>query len=168
MIIDKTEIRLHREISQNVRDEKINPIIEDAELLDLKPLLGDQLYFDLLANIAEVKYTNLLDPLEYTYNEKTYKHQGLKKVLSIFTFARYIIHGSFTDTGFGTVQKKNQDSEPVSEAQKRNVYTKDRQTAVAYFNEVALYITRNGDTYPEWTTGNFSRTPGMRISKITT
>jgi len=167
MLIDKTEVRNHREISRGVRDEKINPFIEDAENLDLKPLLGDKLYFALIAAPTDARFVDLLDPKTYTYNDNTYQHQGLKKVLSIFSFARYQIHGSFTDTGFGFVSKKTQDSEPVSETQKRNLYTKERQTAVAYFNEVALFLSRNSDIYPEWNSGSVSRALGsIRITKI--
>lgn len=167
MLITKTDISNVRDISRGVRDEKINPFIEDAEILDLLPLLGEQFYHDLAANTTSQIYVDLLEPKEYTYDGKTYKHHGLKRVLSIFAYSRYIVHGSFTDTGFGFVQKANQDSQPVSETQKRNIYTQERQTAVAYFNEVALYINRNITNYPLWGSSHKSGTSSFRVSKIT-
>ena len=134
MLIDKTEIAKHRTISKSVRNDKINPYIEDAETLDLKPLLGNALYFDLVKNQASVNYTALLDGSEFDVDGIAYKHPGLKKVLSIFSNARYVLFGSNTDTTFGLVQKSHQDSVPVPQTGKRDIYKKDQQTAIQYFN----------------------------------
>ena len=167
MLIDKTEIAIHREISRTLKNDKINPIIEDAELLDLKPLLGEALYNDIVDNPTTAANIKLLDPLTYTYNGTQYKHQGLKKVLSIFVNSRYVLSGSYVDTGFGLVQKNNQDSTPVPEASKRNIHKQDKQTATAYFNEVALYLNRNASDHPLWNSGcNTTSISGIRISKI--
>lgn len=166
-LIDKTEIAKHREVSRSVRDDKINPHIEDAQLLDLKPLLGDSLYDHVINNLTDTNVLNVLNPHTYTYNGNQYQHQGFKKVLSLFSYTRYIIHGSFTDTGFGMVQKSNQDSSPVPEAQKRNIYTKDRQAAIAYFNEISLFMNRFPSLYATWKSGSTSRKSSFRISKIT-
>lgn len=169
MLINKTEIAKHREVARNVRDDKINPFIEDAELLDLKPLLGNKLYMALTTNYTDQRFIDLLEPKEFEVDGVPYKHQGLMKVLSIFAYARYIIQGSFTDTAFGFVQKSNQDSTPVSESSKRNIYQQDRQTATSYFSDISLYLSYNVSRYPEWKS-NCSTTPkrNFRISKITT
>lgn len=167
MLINKTEIAKHRTISKTVRDDKIDPFIEDAELLDLKPLLGNALYFDLVKNSTDQKYVDLLDAKEFAVNDITHKHLGLKKVISIFANARYVLFGSNTDTPFGLVQKGHQDSVPVSGTTKRDIYTKDRQTAAQYFSDIALFLDNNKDTYPLWkagcSSGRFNR---LRISKI--
>lgn len=167
MLIDKTDIAQHREISRSVKDDKINPYIEDAELLDLKPLLGELLYNDIVDNSGDAIYVDLLEPKTYTYDGKNYKHSGLKKVLSIFANARYVIHGSYTDTGFGLVQKSNQDSQPVSETQKRNIYKKEQQTATAYFGAIALFLDRNKTVYPLWKVNCQSGNRRIRFNKIT-
>jgi len=91
MLIDKLEILKHREISKNVRTTKINPFIEDSQFLDLKPLLGDAFYVDLIKNQTEVKYIELLDGKEYDYDGKTYSFAGLKKILSIHLHIYLII-----------------------------------------------------------------------------
>lgn len=168
MLIDKTEIAKHREVARNVRDDKINPYISDAQLLDLRPLLGQKLYMAIVKDPEAARFNELMDPYDFEINEVEYNHQGLKKVLSIFSYARYVIHGSFTDTAFGFVQKSNQDSSPVSESSKRNIYQQDRQTATTYFQDIALYLNNNTDIYPEWKS-DCSRSPhrGFRISKIT-
>lgn len=168
MLIDKTEIALHRQISTSVRDDRINPFIEDAELLDLKGLLGEPLYNAIVKTPTNAEYVKLLAPHTYTYNSIEYRHQGLKKVLSIFSYARYILQGSNVDTGFGFVNKSTQDSQAVPTEGLRMTYKKDQQTAHLYFNEVRLYLDRNAETYPLWKID--CSTPGaqrIRIGKIT-
>ena len=167
MLIDKTEIASHREISRSVKDDKINPYIDDAELLDLKPLLGNALYFDLAKNPTDAKYIALLDPKEFIINDITYKHQGLKKIISIFATARYRLFGSATDTAFGLVEKQHNDSVQVSGTTKRDLYTKEQQAATQYFADIALFLNNNTETYPLWNQGCRNRmTGGFRISKI--
>lgn len=161
--IDRTEIAKHREISKNVREDKINPYIEDAQRLDLKPLLGERLYNAIDRNSAN--HAELLDGGEYEYNGETYDHPGLKKVLSIFTYARYIMFGSYTDTAFGFVEKSNQDSKPVADSHKRTLYSQNQNTAAAYFEEVALFMNRRD--YSLWKSGCApKRSGGFNISKI--
>ncbi len=161
MLIDKTEIAKHRELSRGVRDDKINPYIQDAEMLDLKPLIGSELFYDMSENRTDAKYVALLEPVEY-------KHQGLNKVLSLFAYARYVLFGSFTDTAFGFVQKSTQDSQPVGNEFKRNIHTKDKQAAMSYLSEVIKYIEDNKSDYPLWGKDCIKRGSGnVKISKIT-
>ena len=162
MLINKTEIAKHREISKNVRDDKINPYIEDAQRLDLKPLLGERLYNALVKN--ESKHTLLLEGGEYEYEGESYDHPGLNKVLSIYAYARYVMFGSYTDTAFGFVEKSSQDSKSVGDAHKRTLYTQNQNTAAAYFEEVALYMSRTD--YEFWRTDCKPTYSGFRISKI--
>ena len=167
MLINKQDIENYREISRSVKDNKINPHIEDAQYLDLRPLLGERLYQDLVKNTTDSKYVDLMDGGEYTIGDNTYNNPGIKKVLSIFAYARYILFGSYTDTGFGLVQKSNQDSTPVPDAGKRNIHTKDRDTAMQYWFEVANFLNRKSTDYPLWATGCSTSRPGkFRISKI--
>lgn len=163
MLIDRTEIAKHRELSKGVREGKINPYIEDAQRLDLMPLLGENLYNDIVNN--SVDHTLLLDGGNYTYNGKTYNHSGLKKTLSIFTYARYVMFGSYTDTAFGFVEKSNQDSKPVGDAHKRSLYTQNQMTAKAYFDEVSLFMSRT--KYDLWErSGCKPSRSHFKISKI--
>lgn len=168
MLIAKTEIAKHRELSRGVRDDKINPFIEDAELLDLKPLLGSSLYFDLVKNATTQKYVDLLEPKEYDVNGVTYKSPGLNKVLSLLAYSRYVLFGSYTDTAFGFVEKTHQDSQQVSYDNKKTVYTKDKQTAMQYFKDVAFFLDQHKADYPYWRQGCDKKHTGggFKISKI--
>ncbi len=158
-----------REISRGVRNDKINPYIEDAEFLDIRPLLGDKLFYDISKDPQSPKYVELLNGGMYQHVNESYKNPGLKKVLSIYAYSRYILFGSFTDTAFGFVEKSNQDSKPVGDGQKRNLYTKNRNIAYNYWLEVAKFLNRNKSDYPLWG-NNIACEKGaksnLRISKI--
>lgn len=167
MLIDKAEIYKYRQISKSVRDDKINPHIEDAEFLDLRPLLGELLYHDIVKTPTDPKYTKLLDPHTYTYEDNEYQHLGLKRVLSLYSYARYILMGTFTDTGFGFVQKKTQDSDSVAETSRRSIYKKDQDAAFKYFSEISLFLDRNSDDYHLWNSGCETNRGGFKINKIT-
>lgn len=173
MWVTKTEIAKHREISRGVRDDKMNPFISDAQYLDIKPLLGDRLYFALDSESkTDPKSDRFIDLMQggiYEYKGNDYDNPGLEKVLSIFSYSRYVLLGSFTDTAFGFVQKSDQDSTPVGDAQKRNIHKMEQQSAMRYFAEVALFINRNIDKYPEWKHGKSCQkntTGNLKISKI--
>lgn len=163
-LINKETLASHRPIGRNTRDEQINPSIRDAEHIDVKPLLGDPFYNAIETDAAS--FPELMQPHSYQYNNETFTHQGLEKVISLFAYARHVLHGSFIDTGHGLVQKKNQDSEPVSVEQKKNTFVKDRQAAMAYFNEIALFLNRNSSSYPLWKAKHVGKSPRLRISKI--
>lgn len=167
MLITKENIGTYREVSRSVSDKKINPHIEDAQYLDLRPLLGERMYQALVKDYQETNYAALMEGGEYTFNGNTYNNPGLIKVLSIFAYARYIVFGSYTDTGFGLVQKSNQDSTPVPESAKRNIHTKERDTAMQYWFEVVNFLNRKSINYPLWKSNCSTSRPGkFRISKI--
>lgn len=165
MLITKNDIALYRDISRGLKDDKINPFIQDAEFQDLRPLLGDKFYYEIINN--DTDYSDLLNEIDYTYNGFQYKNPGLIKVLSIYAYSRYILFGSFQDTAFGFVQKSNQDSTPVGDAQKRNIYTQERNTAFNYWLEVVKFLDRNRSDYPLWKSNSCNqKRVGIRISKI--
>lgn len=168
-LIDKTDILKFREISKSVRDAKINPYIDDAQNLDLRPMLGRKLYFDLVENRTDPKYIKLMEGGVYQFKGEDYYFAGLERVLSILTYARYILFGSGSDTPFGYVNKSGTDSTPVPVSTKRDIYTEDRRAASEYFQDVANFLDRNPEDYPLWESSSTcgpARLSNFRISKI--
>lgn len=163
-LITKSEIRKHRQISKSVKDITINQYIDDAQITDLCPLLGEQFYFSILANPSN--YEDLLNETEYQYNGATIKMAGLKKVLSLFAYARYILHGTQTDTPFGYVEKQYQDSTPVSRPNRKEIYKSNQQTAMQYWEQVKAYLNRNATDYPFWNSGCSKTKRTFRLNKI--
>lgn len=167
-LITKTDIADFREVSRGVRNDKINPYIDDAQFIDLRPQLGDRFYNDIISNSTNPEYTELIEGGQYQHAGVQYTNPGLKKVLAIYAYARYVVFGSYTDTAFGFVEKSHQDSKPVSDASKRNIHKQEQNTAFNYWLEVAKYLDRNADKYPLWKKSNCEprKSGGFRISKI--
>ena len=150
MLISQQIIQQYKQVSKSVDRELINQSIKDAELLDLKPLLGELLYVDLVANITAPKYMELMTGKAYIFNGQSYIFEGLNPVLANFAYARYIVFSSYVDTPFGLVSKVSQDSQPVSEANKRAMSKSAEQTAYSYFQGVRDFLNRYPIVYPSW------------------
>jgi hypothetical protein len=145
MLVTIQELREKRQVSNNVKDILIEPHIEDAEYVDLMPLLGNQLYIDIVDNpesTAKGDYPALLDGGTYVWNNKTYQHPGIKSVLIDFAVARYRLHGSDIDTPFGFVNKNNESSTQIDLDKRRLSYSSMRKTAQFKWEQVRLYLNR--------------------------
>ena len=59
-LISKADIATHRQISKTVKDIKIDQFIEDAQIIELMPLLGEKFYFDILAKWINKRLSHLL------------------------------------------------------------------------------------------------------------
>lgn len=164
MLVTRDDVLSVRKISKQADSSMMNQFIEEAEFMDLKPLLGE-LYFAVKNAPTEDKYIKLLEP--QTWGDKNHYHYGLKNVLSIFSYARYVLRGSFINTGFGSVVKTHQDSKPTEFIHKKAMYKEERAIAFSYFQSVVSYIEDNITDYPEWNTCEKRKTIGFTIKKVT-
>ena len=102
----------------------------------------------------------------YTYQSVTYTNVGLKAVIVHYTYGRYVLQGSETDTPFGRVQKLTNDSQEVSLAAKKTMSKMNQQMAFTYWENVKDFLDRNTNDYPLWENNCGVRRGGFRISKI--
>lgn len=164
MLINKNDVSRYNQISKSATSDLIDQSIEDAELLDLKPLLGELLYNDLVANSTSAIYKDLLNGKSYSYDDNNYITKGLKPVLAKFTYARYIPFSGDKDTPFGLVEKTNQYSRHSEFTKKKAKAKLAEQTAYEYFKVVKDFLDRNSNTYPLWNCGSTKRT--FKFNKI--
>ncbi len=166
-LITKSDIIEIRQISKSVTENVINNFIDEAQLLDLKPLLGEALYQGIMLNVSN--YQELLNETSYTYNGTETTSCGLKRVLIFYAYARYIMNGSVTDTPFGMVEKLFQDGKNTERISKKELYKYNQQMAYQYWQEVERYLNRNQDSYPLWKNGSCEtkRNTSFRLNKIT-
>ena len=158
MIITLADIRKTRDISSSVKEARLNQFIRDAELTDLRPLLGEVLYQDLVTNPTETargSYPDLLDGAIYTYSGYTYTHPGIKDVLVDLAYARYRFMGADIDTPFGSVVKQSQNSQPTGVGRDREIYSAIRKVAFAKWELVKDFLNRrageaSGTNYEYW------------------
>lgn len=169
VLLTRNDFKAIRKISQNTSWEKLSPYILEAQELDLKPILGQELYYDLIedfnASPSLEKYYDLYHGTTYTCGNSKITHNGLIPVLCYFAYSRYVLDAGITDTASGLKQKNNEYSENISEKTVGRVSDQARSAGSAYMSEVITFLNNNKADYSLWkcSTGN-KRT--VRITSV--
>lgn len=167
LLTSATDFAAYRELSVNIDDAaRINPYIAQAQQFDVKPLLGELLFKDLIDNPTTTENELLLSGGSYTYQSANYDFAGLKAVIIFFAYARFLENQNINITRFGIVFKNNADvSERVDEKTLQRLVQQSRNQAQAYWDECGKYLQRNAGLYPLWQKPNSS--PGnISISAV--
>ena len=154
-LIEASDFAPYKVIADNITESKtIDPYILEAQQFDLKPLLGQELFIDLLEDFEDTpslsKYEDLFNGKSYEKYGKKYKHQGLVPVLCYFAYARYLTNANQSSTEYGVVQKRTDESQPVPEATLARMITQAREGAMAYWHDVKTYLDHNANDIPLW------------------
>jgi hypothetical protein len=136
-----------RPISDNNLTRKFNRLAELTQIKDLKPLLGYDMFQDLIQNPSATANAKLLAGGTFTYNGITYTFDGLKYVLANFFFANYIVD-NLEDTFSGFVTKSNEDSQPASSGDKKNIRDLAVEAAMQYWEDCKKYIESDTSLFP--------------------
>jgi len=152
-LITLSDIQAVKPISSNLNTlKKLNTFIEEAQDFDLRPMLGDEFYLaiaaDVLTSPSLQTYADLWNGNTYTYGADTYKNYGLKIVLINYAYARYLRASQTNQTAFGAVQKVNPNSEPISEKQLTRLVGQAISSAKGYEETVHKYLNLNNADYP--------------------
>jgi hypothetical protein len=162
LLITRSDIAQYRQLSKTPNNDKLNEMILDAQLLDLQPLLGENLYNKIIASPAD--HEELLTGGIYEHDGISYTNYGLKMVLAYFAYARYIMFSSVTDTPFSVVEKLNPDSRPAEVSSKKTIYTLNRDAAMQLWQNVRNYLIRT--KHPDFKCGNTNLSGVLRFTKI--
>ena len=167
-LITLADIQRLKPMSMNVNVVKeLDPYILEAQEFDLKPILGTPFYLDIIANIADDDYLELLNGKEYEYKGKTYNHNGIRSCLVYFCYERFIGSDQEKQTASGLRVKLNEFSEPASEKSILRRMNQARSAASVYRDEFLLYLERFPDEFPLYERKCKSqRTGSIRISKV--
>lgn len=163
-LITRAEIQQYKQLSNSINNNKLNELILQAQMVDLYPLLGEQLYYDVINNTSQ--WNNLLEGCIYEYNGITYTNVGLKAVLSHYAYARYSLYGDVIDTAFGLKSKLNSEvSEKIDYPMKKTLYEHNCNYAFNLWLNVESYLMRNNiEKY--FKCGTKSDNKNFRISRI--
>ena len=137
-------------VAKHCNLEKLDIAVNEAIQFDLKPLLCD-LFLEVEANWEDTEgiWYDLIYPLEFEgCNGKPKSHQGLKKVLTYYSYARYVLINKFDDTPNGGVNKTNEWSIPKPYADLKTVAERYRNMGYDLWKEVEMYICLNKEDYP--------------------
>lgn len=138
---------LCRPITTNFKDTVIETYIPEAEQIDIKPVLGEQMYIDLSEAQTGTTLTDnqilILDGGVYTIGTRKYVFSGLKKAIAYFVYARLIRNIDNNLTSFGFVNKELNESSRPELKEKLNAANDAMATGNIYMNEVLQFIKLN-------------------------
>mgnify|MGYP003673376499 CR=1 FL=1 len=140
-------------------------LIEEAELVDLKPLLGEKFYYDVVTNKNEAGFSILMNGGNYTYDGFDYSCPGLKRVLIEFAYGKIVFFGNQKSTPFGNVVKTYQDGQVSDRGASKERYTESSKVAMALWNDVKLYLDRV-DLFDNWNCAVSKTSRGFKLTHI--
>lgn len=142
----------------NADDALVARCIEEAELFDIRPVIGDTLYMDLQAAIEKHQYGTFTDEFDdsfdkqqkvaFLYSGGKYEDKrgdwhifiGLRSALCYYAYARIVRNGNGTQTRFGYVNKDDAYSSHATTAERMQAYNEAFELADAYMIEVKRFL----------------------------
>ena len=145
-IITPSEIvSLGRPIGK-VDDDKLIAYITEAEQMNIKPALGDELFLNILKD-GETNdiYKVLLNGGTYKdSSENLHSFVGLKTTLSYFVYAQNVMTGDFQSTRYGMRLKDGDYSSAISSKERSDCYNNALEVANHYLNECLAFCKAKG------------------------
>lgn len=151
ILIGRSDMEPYAQMSILITEEKqLHPFILAAQNNDLKPVLGNVLWTDLVENRLQANYAKLLDGGTYTKDGETHSFSGLKAAIAEYTYARYCMGKNIQDTPFGMVVKESDYSSPASAKQLAEVAAAHRLAGQHYLEEAIAFIKATIADYPKY------------------
>ena len=163
-LITATDIRTVRDLSNQIKDSKINPLISDAEISDLRPLLGDAFFYDIKKTPAN--YTDLLNGSEYVIDGVTYFQYGIKRLLCELAHVRYMFDSGDVSTPFGVINKDFENGIKISREREKELSNIRKKTAHDFWLGIERYLQNNLTLYPLYK-GSFDTIKTFKFKNIT-
>lgn len=139
-LISSTDVRLlSRDISAHLRDERIMPLIREAEDMYIRPTIGDDLYMQMVADISLHPVLRNGGSYESECGEKRYC-SGLARASAYYTYAKIVLNNQTNITAWGAVQKNIPESTPMVDSSINKTYNDAKAMADRYMSECIDYI----------------------------
>lgn len=169
LLINRSDIVPYAQIAIHQRDEEmLQPHILSAQNVDIRPVLGEAFWTDLIQNRTQTKYLTLLDGGTYTDdNGNVVTFQGLKSAIACFTYARYIMYKNAVDTPFGVVSKVTEYSQMSDTKLILSIASDKRNEGSLYLQNCIAYIEQNEATYTLFGSTARTSSTGKFIHKLT-
>ena len=154
LIITFDDILLYRPAAKEIPQDRIEPFIREAQMHDLRPILGEALYYDFINKFSSIgdpmyaAYQDLLNGSSWTYNTYTKQHYGLKPIVSYYALSRFAANNQINVTRYGVTSKVNPQSEPVSEIALRNYVQELKSVSISYQEQTIHFLQENESDYP--------------------
>jgi len=162
LLISVSDIKKYKAIA-DLHPDRIDPYIREVQVINLRPLLNDALYYDFLNKYDDsgddmyTNYQKLLNGDTYTYSGQTVEYLGLKPMLVYYTLARFVVNNQVNLTGYGVVYKRSDESDRLDADSIGMLRQQFREIALSYQNDVTQYLTEKSTTFPLY--GTLAQTP---------
>ena len=132
--------------NQGVKADSVRPYIEEVEATEVKPLLGDDLYIDVVNYVdsdrtpANTLIDKLLDGGEYTTQsgrKKTFA--GLLIAISYLAKSRYAVGLRYSVTDYGAKLKESGESSNPDIGEVQREASRHSSVGLTYLNECVAY-----------------------------
>lgn len=170
-LISASDFNPYKTLSINVNAvKKVDPFILEAQEFDLKNLMGDSFYYDLIKDFNNSpslsKYYDLFNGSTYICDGNEIYQSGIKAVLIYLSYSRYVAVSNIEATAFGTVHKKEEFSEPVSESTIKRLKDQAYSGALEYWQGVEKFIKSNFNDYPLFKGCHLKNKTSIKISGV--
>lgn len=159
IILKKADVEVYRNISANFDQDKFNSFALEVQRTQLREFLNDVLYFALINDLtaggvpAAQRFTDLVDGVEYEFNNDDIQCFGLKAVLSYHWLALNVREGDIFQADYGNLQYSDNPQDNMTKISQKTI---DRissgymENVISYKNNVAQFLNEKSSTYPEW------------------
>lgn len=148
LLITKEDLQNYVDFSQFVEDKRINAFIFNAQYLEVRPVLCNAFYAELLDEVANntLSYANA-ELLNGSNNETFF---GIKIWLAWLVYANYLPSANIKSTQSGMKIWNDTTSENAIDAKLEAEASRARQNAELYKNNVIEFLKANIENYPTW------------------
>jgi len=151
LLITSEDMREFVRLPESLEPEQIDLHIKEAQEIEIAELLGDELYYEMISNLTQQRFIDLLKGKVYTDSSgHNIKFPGLRVVLIYYAYARYIGERNIEDTETGMVVKKNDWSDPVDPKEIARKINNARSSGESYQRRVTRFIIDNSSDYILW------------------
>lgn len=154
LMVSRTDFEDVVQVSKHCEFDVLEEYILERQEMDMMGLLGNCFFTDVMENLNEASYGDLLDgstfDVECGGSTKKLTHFGLKRVLIHYAYAAYVYRKNFVDTPFNVVIKQAQDSVPATPEQLFKLHNEHRRIAFKYWEMTLEYLCANKDDFPEF------------------
>lgn len=134
-----------RNVSQNIKDAKINVFITEVEQRYIKPVISDAMYLDIINDGDATKFNILVNGGTYERDGKKYFINGLIKAIVYYVQAEMLRGINVHITNSGAVEKSNEWSDMASYKSISEQYSNMCSVAEGYIRECVTYAEKDAE-----------------------
>lgn len=157
LLLDKDDFSNYRDMSKNLEEDRILSFIREAQVKELRSLLGDELYLKLILDydptpktFTDQRFTDLFFGVDYSYNNTTIRFNGCFGLLVMYAYQRILNHNQVNVTRYGVKDMTTEFSEDTLNAKIKSEMVDSNSMALLYQSDAKKYLQTEAAQYPEW------------------